>query len=184
MPSRQSPKPRSETVFVVHGRSLRARDAMFEFLEALDLRPMHWSEAVRTTGRGLVHISTILASALAKAQAVVVLFTGDDEGRLRKRFRREGDPPHETETTPQPRLNVVFEAGIAFGRYPRRTIFVQLGRKMRPFSDISGFYIDRFKGTRRQRELLRAQLARAGCTIRARKDWLEAGDFSRPVRDE
>ncbi|MGH7305524.1 MAG: nucleotide-binding protein [Candidatus Rokuibacteriota bacterium] len=184
MSSKPSLPARRRTVFVVHGRSLRARNAMFEFLEALDLRPMLWSEAVRTTGRSLVHISTVLASAFAKAQAVVVLFTGDDEGRLRKRFRSKGDPRHETETTPQPRLNVVFEAGIAFGRYPRKTIFVQLGRKMRPFSDISGFYIDQFKGTRRQRELLRTQLARAGCTIGTRKDWLKAGDFSRPVRDE
>jgi hypothetical protein len=61
---------------------------------------------------------------------------------------------------------------------------VQLGQKIRPFSDISGIYIIPFADTREKRELLRDQLKRAGCTIRPREDWLIAGRLSRPVREE
>ena len=38
-------------VFVVHGRNLAARDALFEFLRAVDLHPVEWSEAVQLTGK-------------------------------------------------------------------------------------------------------------------------------------
>jgi predicted nucleotide-binding protein len=174
----------TKNVFVVHGRSLRARDAMFEFLKALGLNPMDWNQAIKSTDRTVVHISDILISAFNEAQAIIVLFTGDDEGRLRKRFRREDDPDYEIEETPQPRLNVVFEAGMAFGHCQERTVFVQLGKKMRPFSDIAGIHIIRFTGTHENRELLRDRLKQAGCAIRPRKDWLTAGDFSRPVHEE
>ena len=73
---------------------------------------------------------------------------------------------------------------MAFGRHPHRTVFVQLGRKMRPFTDIAGMYVLPFAGSRKDRELLRGQLEGAGCSISAREDWLEAGDFSRPVHAE
>ena len=174
----------SRNVFVVHGRSLRARDAMFEFLKALGLNPMDWNQAIRSTGRTIVHISDILTSAFSEAQAIVVLFTGDDEGRLRKRFQSKNDPEYEIKKTPQPRLNVVFEAGMAFGYCPERTVLVQIGKKMRPFSDISGIHVIHFTDTRENRELLRDQLKQAGCPISPRKDWLTAGDFSRPVHEE
>jgi len=171
-------------VFVVHGRSLRARDAMFEFLGALGSHPIGWAEAVRGTRKTTVHTSEIVTSGFAQAQAFVVLLTGDDEGRLRKRFRTKTDLEYERNATPQPRLNVVFEAGMAFGRHPQRTVFVQLGRKMRPFTDIAGIYVLPFAGSRKDRELLRGQLEGAGCSISAREDWLKAGDFSRPVHAE
>ena len=35
----------TRTVFVVHGRNERAREAMFEFLRAIGLHPLEWSEA-------------------------------------------------------------------------------------------------------------------------------------------
>ena len=157
---------------------------MVAFLEALGLNPIGWPQAVKGSGRPVVHISDILTSAFTSAQAILVLLTGDDEGRLRERFQRPGDPTYETEETPQPRLNVVFEAGMAIGRDPKRTVLVQLGKKMRPFSDISGIHVLRFTGTAEDREMLRTKLEQAGCAIRARRDWLKAGDFSRPIHDD
>ena len=38
-------------VFVVHGRNLKARDAMFIFLGAIGLDPIEWSEATKATGK-------------------------------------------------------------------------------------------------------------------------------------
>lgn len=177
--------PDKRSVFVVHGRSLRARDAMFEFLKALGLQPLDWARAMHSSGRPSAHISDILAAAFSEAQTILVLFTGDDKGRLRKRFQRKGDPQYETEETPQPRLNVIFEAGMAFGHCPKRTILVQLGHKMRPFSDISGIYVIAFDGSRKSRELLIDQLKLAGCGVSVETEaWLTAGDFNRPVHGE
>jgi predicted nucleotide-binding protein len=155
---------------------------MFDFLKAVGLHPMDWTDALRSAKRPSVHISDIVTSAMAEAQAILVLFTGDDRGQLRKRFRRKSDTIFESKPMPQPRLNVVFEAGMAFGRSPQRTILVQLGHKMRPFSDISGVHIIQFTGKREHREELREQLRLAGCAISRRtRRWLTAGDFDRPV---
>jgi predicted nucleotide-binding protein len=153
--------PDERKVFVVYGRSLRARNAMFDFLRALHLHPIEW------------------------AQAVVVILTGDDKGCLRKRFQRKGDPVYEIEETPQPRLNVVFEAGMAFGRFPDRTILVHVGGPIRPFSDIAGRYIIDFTGSPQDRQILKNQLELAGCnTTGSGTDWYTAGDFSRPVHED
>jgi hypothetical protein len=69
MPSKRKPTPKQRNVFVVHGRSLRASDAMFEFLKALGLNPMDWNKAIGGTQGTIVSNSNILASAFAKAQA-------------------------------------------------------------------------------------------------------------------
>ena len=67
----------------------------------------------------------------------LVTFAGDDMARLGTRFSEPNDPPEETDPTPQARPNVLFEAGMAFGKYPERTVLVHLG-KTRPFSDVAG----------------------------------------------
>ena len=36
----------TRNVWVVYGRNLRARSAMFAFLRSIDLRPMEWSEVL------------------------------------------------------------------------------------------------------------------------------------------
>ena len=76
-------------VFVVHGRNLGARDAMFTFLRSLGLHPLEWPGAVAATGKSSPYIGEILDGAFNVAQAVVVLFTPDDEARLRKSLLTE-----------------------------------------------------------------------------------------------
>jgi predicted nucleotide-binding protein len=168
-------------VFVVHGRNHAARDAMLTFLQALGLMPIEWDDAVRATGEGTPHIGRILEVAFERAQAVVVLLTGDDEARLLPRYQTATDAPYEKDLTPQPRPNVLFEAGMAFGYNPKRTILVQLG-PIRPLSDLSGRHFLEFSGAAEERIRLKDRLRTAGCvTKESGTFWLTAGNFAQAL---
>lgn len=168
---------RRRSVFVVHGRNLKARDAMFEFLHALDLHPIEWSEAVAATKTGTPYIGTVLDHAFSEARAIVVLFTPDDEARLRRKFRQTDDSVDETQLTGQARPNVLFEAGLAMGRDPVHTIMVEVG-KLRRFSDIDGLHVVRLDGSPESRSELAGRLESAGCAVnRKGTRWLRAGRF-------
>jgi len=176
-----SENPRN--VFVVHGRNLKARDGLFDFLRSIDLHPLEWSEIVSSTGKGAPYIGEILDKAFSQAQAVIVLMTPDDEGRLVEVFRKADDPSYETELTPQARLNVLFEAGMAMGRCSERTILVELG-VVRPFSDIGGRHTIRLDNTTEKRQALAQRLLDAECAVNlSGSDWHTAGDFSLSTED-
>lgn len=173
---RRGPDPR--VVFVVHGRNMAARTAMFQFLRAIGLRPREWSQAVADTGKAMPYIGEVLDAAFEKAQAVVVLMTPDDEARLREPYRVPGDPPHETELTPQARPNVIFEAGMAMGRAPDRTVIVEVG-EVRPFSDVGGRHVIRMNDSSERRQELAQRLRDAGCDVDlGGTDWHREGDFA------
>src|SRR5664280_1783828 len=123
-------------VFVVHGRDVRARDALWRFLERLGLHPLDWNEMVRRTGKGTPYTGQVLEVGFAMAAACVVLMTPDDEARLHTDLIEVEDPDHERELTCQPRPNVIFEAGRAFGTHPDRTIIVEIG-SLRQVSDLA-----------------------------------------------
>lgn len=164
-------------VWVVHGRNLQARDAMFEFLRSLDLHPVEWEEATTRTDETSPYIGQVLDIAFEQAQAFVILLSGDDEGRLLEVFQRLGDPPFETALTPQARQNVIFEAGMAFGRSPRKTILVEMG-ELRPFSNIFGRHVIRMNNSSQRRQQLAQRLESAGCPVNmSGTDWHTAGDF-------
>ena len=126
----------SESVFIVHGRNMAARDAMFAFLRSIGLRPIEWDQAVARTGVGSPYVGQVLDLAFQEGQAVVVLLTPDDVAYLRTEY---ASGEHDPETSPmgQARPNVLFEAGMAMGRDPNRTILVEMG-DVRPFSDVGG----------------------------------------------
>ena len=172
----------SRRVFVVHGRNEAAREAMFVFLRALGLQPLEWSEAVRATGKASPYIGEILDSAFSRAHAVLVLFTPDDEVRLKERFWADNEPVHETKLYGQARPNVLFEVGMAMGRNQDRTILVQLGQ-LRPFSDIDGRHAIRIGGSAPEwRKELALRLQSAGCPVNLEGPcWRSAGDFEAAV---
>ena len=178
-PSKLPAKPTADkrVVFVVHGRSAGLRNSMFAFLRAIGLHPLEWSEAIRATGKPTPYIGEILDAAFSQAQAVVVLLTPDDEARLRSGLVSEADPEHERVLTPQARPNVLFEAGMAIGRFPDRTVLVEVG-KLRPFSDIGGRHVVRMDGSSQRRQELAHRLRDAGCAVVLDgTDWHTAGGF-------
>lgn len=172
-------KESRKAVFVVHGRNLQAQKEVFTFLRALDLKPMDWSKAIQITGIGAPYPGEVLEKAFQHAGAIVVILTGDDEARLLRKYWADNDEPFERKLTRQPRPNVLFEAGMAFGKDSKRTILVQFGQ-IRPFSDIAGRHILYFNGSPTARNEFATRLHTAGCDVeRGGKDWLTAGDFDK-----
>ena len=79
-------------VLVVHGRSEPARKGLFEFLRAIGLEPIEWSEAIQMTGQASPYIGDVRDVAFGAAQAVVVLQTPDDVAHLHEWLTYPGDP--------------------------------------------------------------------------------------------
>ena len=164
-------------IFVVHGRNEQIRADFFSFLRAIGLNPIEWSQAVKMTGIGAPYIGEVLDAAFDEAQAVIVLLTGDDEARLNQVFHSQSEKEYETKLTPQARPNVLFEAGMAFGRNPNRTILVELGAQ-RPFSDVAGRHIVHLNNTSKKRQELAQRLETAGCPVELTgTDWHQIGNF-------
>jgi len=174
---KETQEPNKSRVFVIHGRNEEMRRALFDFLRAIDLKPIEWSVAVALTGKPSPYVGEVLDAAMGHAQAIIVLFTGDDQARLRDEFLSGNDPIYERETTPQSRPNVIFEAGLALGKYPDRTILVQVGN-LRPFSDIAGRHFIRLRNSSKSRQELAGRLKLAGCDVDlSGTDWHDAGSF-------
>ena len=90
---------------VVHGRNTKAREAMFDFLRSLELRPIEWEDAVSAAGGGSPYTGQIAKTAIEQAGAVIVLLTGDDLAQLRPVYLREDDTNDERTLTQQVRPN-------------------------------------------------------------------------------
>lgn len=167
-------------VFVVHGRDDQLRKSMFDFLRSIDLRPMEWVELTRTADSASPYVGDLLDMGFERAQAVVVLFSPDEEAKLVPHLVTTDD-----ESGRQARPNVIFEAGLAMGRRPARTVLVEVGR-LRPMSDIAGRHLVRLDDNSDRRVALRQDLAQrleaAGCPVSLRgTDWHTAGTFVTPV---
>lgn len=168
---------RGATVFVVHGRDKAARDAVFAFLRSVGLSPLEWTQAVKLTRKGSPYVGEVLDAAFQQAAAIIVLLTPDDEARLRAEFVQPSDPKHEREFTGQARPNVLFEAGMAFGRNPNSTVLVQLG-ETRPFSDVGGRHVLYLNNSGASRKEFVTKLENAGCNVdTSGSDWLTEGEF-------
>lgn len=162
-------------VFVAYGRNEKIRVAMFEFLRSVGIKPYEWDKLVEMTGEGSPFVGNVVERGLQQAKAIVVLFTGDDLAQLRPELLRDGES--EERPTPQPRPNVIFEAGLAFAINPQRTIVVQIGR-MRQISDILGRHIVYMDNSPDSRNRLLGRLRTAGCYVdQSSSDWIHAGAF-------
>lgn len=166
-------EPRS--VFAIHGQNERAKEELFVFLKEIDLKPTAWSKAVELTKKSSPYVSEIVRAGLDKAQAIVALFTDDEQVTLRENLAKKDDSGY------QPRPNVIFEAGWAFGQYPDKTIFVELGA-LRPISDIAGIHTIRLDDSFERRRDLALRLKGCGCPIDIdHTNWDKAGKFKEAV---
>ena len=184
-PSITSPTPDPRRVFVVHGRNADARKAIFDFLPRINLDPIEWEEAIAMTASASPSTLTAIERAFSMAQAAVVILSGDDLARLGKRYLTPHDQAHERNITRQARPNVIFEAGMAFGQYPTRTVIVSFDRT-RPISDIDGINILHLTDTAESRHKLAGRLKNAGCDVvtDGKTDWIAAGSFAAAYHDD
>jgi predicted nucleotide-binding protein len=166
------------TVMVIYGRDDARTDALFQFLRALDLKPLEWGQLVSESGEGSPYIGAVLDRAFSIAQAAVVLFTPDDEARLAERLWTPTTSDGEKELRGQARPNVFFEAGMSFGKFPNRTVLVEIGDQ-RQASDLTGRHAVRLDNSPEKRNDLAERLAGAGCPAdRSGDHWLSVGDFA------
>ena len=171
-------------VFVVHGRNIAIRDNIFQFLRTIKLDPIEWNQAIIMTGKPAPFVGEVLEVAFSNAQAVIVLLTGDDEVRLRDHLLNKHDPDYEYENKlmAQARPNVLFEAWMAFGTHPNRTILIEFGI-IKKFSDIAGRHVLHMNNSLAKRQELSQRLQVAGCQVDITGiDWHKAGDFGNSIR--
>jgi hypothetical protein len=167
---------RAKTVMVIYGQDEAIRADMFSFLRALGLKPIEWNAAVMRTGKASPYVGKILTAAFGMAQAFLVLFTPDEEVKLRVELRKAADAD---EHGFQARPNVVLEAGMALATDEARTILVEIG-KVRGLSDLGGRHIVRLDNTPARRNDLVQRLKIAGYLPNTDgTDWISQGNFER-----
>ena len=178
--AKQAGKVAPNSVFVVHGRDLVARDATYAFLRAVGVKPIEWTSAIAMTKKAAPYVGEILDVVFSKARAIVVLLTPDDLAQLRPDLLSPTDKPYERVLTGQARPNVLFEAGMAFATRPDRTVLLQLGN-VREFSDLAGHHVVHMSNETAKRQELATKLENAGCEVdRSGTQWFTAGDFTDP----
>lgn len=168
---------KENTVFVVHGRDGALRQSMFDFLRALNLHPLEWDHAIDEAKQGNPYVGDVLDIVMEKAEAIVVLFTPDDLANLKEQFVKAGERNSEGKPLGQARPNVLFEAGLALGAHPKKTVMVQVG-KVKAFSDIGGRHMVRLTDDQASRNSFANRLARICPAVnRIGSDWMHVGKF-------
>jgi len=179
-PKAKPSKAKDNSVFVVHGRDEGLRRAMFQFPRDIGLNPLEWSKAVLLTKKGGAnpHIDDVLDAAMEKVQAVIVLFSPDDLAYLRPALLGKGEKSTEGKPKGQPRPNVIFEAGLALGRHPEKTLLVQVGA-IKGFSDIAGKHLVRMSDEATKKKDVANRLTKIGCKVDlVGDDWMKPHGFA------
>jgi predicted nucleotide-binding protein len=173
------PRTKENTVFVVHGRDIKLRDAMYALLGALGLKVQEWGHAIRAArGGGNPYVNDAVTKILEQAQAIVVMLSPDDEVKLKDQFVAKHERSTEGRLGGQARPNVIFETGIAIGSHHHKTMIVQVG-DVKPFTDIGGMHILHLSNDAHSRHDFANRLADLGCRIDTTGDlWLRTGDFT------
>jgi len=176
---RSAVRTQAKRVFLVYGRNREARAQLTALLGGFGLEVLDWEAAIAITGNPTPHAQQVLQAAMENVSAVVVLMSGDEEARLRSDFCTEDEVHTEGSLQPQSRPNVIFEAGLAFALFPRRTVVVQLGR-LRQISDLAGTQYVPLDASPEAQQALANRLRTAGCDIRNERDEIAASGLPSP----
>jgi predicted nucleotide-binding protein len=159
--SRDSVQSKLRRVFLVHGRDSLASTDMRALLRAFGFEVVEWSQAANSANDTNPYILVIVRMGFELAQAVVILFTPDENVELRASLQGSGGP----DAGLQARPNVWLEAGMALGMNSNRTILVEASEN-RSASDLSGILFIRAKESDSQWKLnLFDRLKKAGCSV-------------------
>ncbi len=170
---------KNNTLFVVHGRDTALNESMFSFLRAIGLNPMEWSQAIAAAKGANPNVGTVINNTMKKVQGVMVMFSPDEEARLKPNFCAPNEKNTLGKLSAQARPNVLFEAGLALGAHPKKTILVQVG-STRDISDIAGMHIPRLSQSAPSRKELAQRLKKMGFKVTTEgTSWLTEGNFSR-----
>ena len=157
--------PSPHEVAVIHGRDAARTAFFFKLLQRLNVHAVAFDELIARSGSGSPSIRQLIRAAFTQAQAVIVLFTGDDLANLRPDLLGAAEGGGERRPTPQPRPHLLFEAGIAVALQPDRTVIVEV-QPLRGLLNLDGVHVVRFStGTREERHQLVTRLRAAGCVL-------------------
>jgi len=126
-----------KTVFVIHGRDAEAHSELAKFLVALGLREMPFEEVADSLGPS-PFVGDIVIKGIESADAVIALFTPDEQASLYDPSSGESLARTDGGSRWQARPNVMFEAGIAYGKTGKEPILAVLGADVGLFSDVGG----------------------------------------------
>jgi len=170
---------KNNTLFVVHGRDIALNESMFSFLRAIGLNPMEWSQAIAAAKGANPNVGVVINNAMKKVQGVMVMFSPDEEAKLKAKFCAPNEKNTLGKLGAQARPNVLFEAGLALGAHPKKTILVQVGNT-RDISDIAGMHIPKLSQSATSRKELAQRLRKMGFKVTTEgTSWLTEGNFSR-----
>ncbi|MCA9622171.1 MAG: nucleotide-binding protein [Myxococcales bacterium] len=171
-------KPDPKKVFIIHGRNIEAKNAVEHFVRSLKLEPVEFDELAADLGAAFV--GEIVREGMKQAQGIIALFTADELAFLRPDYHQSHDSDEDKERW-QSRPNVIFEAGMAYGTAPERTVLAVLGGEAKLFSDVRGIHLTYLGNSTDARKRLRQKLIGAGCDVDERADaWTDpkrSGDF-------
>jgi len=157
--------PNTHEVVLIHGRGTARTAFFFELLRRLDLRPLAFDELTARTGSSNPSVRAVVRAAFARAQAVIILLTGDDLVSLRTDLLGGAPAQGGAGETLQPHLRVIFEAGVAVALQHERTIIVEVP-PLRGLLDLADVQVVRFAtGAPEERTQLVRRLRAAGCTL-------------------
>jgi hypothetical protein len=172
-------------VFVIHGHDKRAHGELVKLLDALGLEELSFESVANEMGPS-PFVRDIVIEGIKRADAVVALFTPDEQAALYDPETGDSRAAREGGSRWQARPNVIFEAGIAFGGLAdREPIVAVLGDDVRLFSDLGGVHFVQLSGPRGKANLKARLESLLGPLTPTLTDWdssPQAGDFAAVAR--
>jgi predicted nucleotide-binding protein len=164
---RDSEAPPPNSLFVVHGHDLTARDQVCEFVRSLSIEPIVLSQ---TLGQSQSLLQKFFAVS-QRARFAVVLLTADDFGASLLQYNEPDVADRALQF--RARQNVILELGFFYGQLGWENVFVLLKRAPRVFpnferpSDLDGVVFDEVDDSGRWKTTLASKLAEAGFALTA-----------------